>query len=325
MADTTFGPRGWTPDRLGTLASKTYVITGTTTGTGFEATRVLLSKGAKVVMLNRNGTSSAAAIAKLKEEFGPAADVSFIHMDLSMMSSVRHAAATVLETVPQIDALICNAAISQIAKQEITIDGFESHLGVNHYGHFLLCSLLFERVEESSGRIVIVGSMGYNLGLKRIKFEDLNFDEGYNAWNPYAHSKLAIMMFGYELQRRAAAVGSSVNVQICHPGAARTDLIKGENLNRTIKLLWAIFAPIIGQSAEKGSWPLVLCATEKGLKPQALYGPTQRGNLGGAIGQCELKPHVLDEEACAKLWAVSEEQLGIDWPLKHDLEDMKHA
>lgn len=315
MAGTTFGPNGWTPDRLGPLVGKTYVITGATTGTGFEAARVFLSKGARVVMLNRNGISSAAVIAKLKGEFGPQADVGFIHMDLSVMSTVRHAAADLLEAVPRIDALICNAAISQIAKQEITIDGFESHLAVNYYGHFLLSALLFDRVAASSGRIVLVGSMAYDMGLKRIKFEDLNFDDGYNPWNPYAHSKLALMMFGYEMRRRIATSGRAVEVQVCHPGASRTDLLKGENLNRFSKTLWAIASPIIAQSAEKGSWPLVLCATEEELKSGAFYGPTQRGQMGGAIGECALKPHALDKEAAAKLWAVSEKTLGLDWSL----------
>ncbi len=89
---------------------------------------------------------------------------------------MREAAAKILETVPHIDALICNAAIAQVAKQEITVDGFESQLGVNHFGHFLLCGLLFERIEQSAGRIVVVGSNAYKMGLKRIQFEDLNFD-----------------------------------------------------------------------------------------------------------------------------------------------------
>ena len=142
----------------------------------------------------------------------------------SVLDSVREAAAEVLEKVPHIDALICNAAIAQVARQEITVDGFESQLGVNHLGHFLLCGLLFERIEESEGRIVVVGSNAYTMGLKRIQFEDLNFDENYTAWNSYAQSKLAQMMFAYELQRRIQAAGKSDQVQVCHPGAARTNL-----------------------------------------------------------------------------------------------------
>lgn len=308
-----FGEQGWTPERLGSLDGKTYVITGTTTGVGYEATRVLLSKGAKVVMLNRSGTRSAMAITKLKQEFGEDVGVSFIHMDLSMLDSVRRAAQEVLETVPQIDALILNAAISQIAIQEITIDGFESHLGVNYYGHFVLASLLFDRVNSSHGRMVFVGSMSYTMGLKRIKFEDMNYGQGYNAWNPYAHSKLALMMTGYELQRRAKAAGKNVQVYVCHPGASKTDLLKGENLNKITKTIWAITAPFIAQSAEKGSWPTVMCATENGLEAIALYGPTKRNNLVGPVGACEMQNHVLNKDDAARLWTLTEEITGQQW------------
>lgn len=309
----TFGRKGWTPERLGDLTGKTYVITGTTTGTGYEATKILLSKGAKVVMLNRNATNSAIRIREMKKEFGPKADVSFIHFDLSMMQSVRRAAEEVIEKVPQIDALIVNAAISQIHRQEITIDGFESHLGVNYYGHFLLVGLLFKRIEESKGRVVVMGSASYNMGLKRIKFEDMNFDEGYNAWNPYAHSKLACMMFGYELQRRVATKNSPVQVQVCHPGASKTDLLKGENLHQVTKRLWKVMAPIIAQSGKKGSYPMVMCATEDGLKQQTLYGPIKRQTTVGPVDEHILYPQALDKEASTKLWKLSEEKVSLKW------------
>ncbi len=126
------GSRGWTPERLGSLKGKTYVITGANAGAGYEATRVFLSKGANVVMLNRNADRSNAAIATLKDEFGSDAEVTFIRMDLAALDSVREAAAEVLKKVPRIDALICNAAIAQVPTQQFTDDGFESQLGTNH-------------------------------------------------------------------------------------------------------------------------------------------------------------------------------------------------
>ena len=307
-----FGPKGWTPERLGSLAGRTYVITGANTGAGFEATRALLSKGAKVVMLNRNPEKSAAAIETLKEESEGGADVSFIRMDLAVLDSVRQAAAEVLEKVPHIDALVCNAAIAQVAKQQITVDGFESQLGVNHYGHFLLCGLLFERVEASEGRIVVVGSNAYKMGLKRIKFEDPNFDEEYTAWNAYAQSKLAQMMFAYELQRRVQAAGKNVQIQVCHPGASKTNLLK-DTASRFNKIVWSISSRVIAQSAEKGSWPEVMCATEEGLTPETLYGPTKRMEMVGAIGVCPLEDHALDQDMAAKLWTLSEQKTGLSW------------
>jgi len=150
MPDTQFGPNGWTPERLGSLTGKTYLITGANAGTGFQAARLLLSKGAKVVMLNRSAAKSQDALHALKEEFGPQAAISFIRMDLADLASVRQAAAQALETLPQIDALICNAAIAQVPTQQLTVDGFESQLGTNHYGHFALCGLLFWGSRRSS-------------------------------------------------------------------------------------------------------------------------------------------------------------------------------
>ena len=307
-----FGTKGWTPERLGSLAGKTYVITGANAGAGFEATRVFLSKGAKVVMMNRNADKSTAAIATLKQEFGSDADVTFVRMDLAVLDSVREAAAEVLEKVSHIDALICNAAIAQVAKQEITVDGFESQLGVNHFGHFLLCGLLFERIEASAGRIVVVGSNGYKMGLKRIKFEDLNFDKNYTPWASYAQSKLAQMVFAYELQRRIEVANKSVRVQVCHPGASRTNLLQ-DTANAFQKALWSVLS-LFAQSAEKGSWPEVMCATEEGLKSEKYYGPT-RFEMVGPIGECPLEEFVLNREEAAKLWTISEKKTSLSWSL----------
>lgn len=241
MSDTTFGPDGWTPEHLGALDGKTYVITGGNAGTGFQASRILLSKGAKVVMLNRSAEKSSAALDKLKEEFGADANVSFVQMDLSELASVRTAAKEVLETVPRIDALICNAAIAQIPTQTLTVDGFESQLGTNHYGHFLLCGMLFDRLEEAQGRIVVVASLGYNMGIRTIQFDDMNWDKNYSANPVYSQSKLAQMMFAYELQDRIKAANKTVEVYVCHPGSSATSLISSSGGLLT-RLAWWVMA-----------------------------------------------------------------------------------
>lgn len=303
---------GWTPERLGALNGKTYVITGANAGAGYEASRAFLSKGARVVMMNRSVEKSKTAIAGLKQEFGPDADVTFVHMDLAVLASVREAAAELLKKVSSIDALICNAAIAQVAKQEITVDGFESQLGVNHFGHFLLCGLLFERIGESAGRIVVVGSNAYKMGLKRIQFEDLNFDKKYTAWNSYAQSKLAQMMFAYELQRRVHAAGKTVVVQVCHPGASRTNLLM-DTASPFNKIAWSILSRIIAQSAERGSWPEVMCATEEEVESETLYGPTRRAETVGPVGECPLDECALDRETAARLWTLSEQKTSLTW------------
>jgi NAD(P)-dependent dehydrogenase (short-subunit alcohol dehydrogenase family) len=312
MTTKKFGSTGWTPERLGSLTGKTYVITGANTGAGFEATRAFLSSGASVVMMNRNADKSKAAIATLKQEFGGDADVTFVRLDLAELDSVRDAAADVLDKASQIDALICNAAIAQVAEREITVDGFESQLGVNHFGHFLLCGLLFERIEGSGGRIVVVGSNAYKMGLKRIQFEDLNFDKNYTAWNSYAQSKLAQMMFAYELQRRVLAAGKNVEVHVCHPGASRTNLLM-DTASSFNKIVWSILSRIIAQSAEKGAWPEVMCATEEGLEPERYFGPTRRSQTVGPVDECPLEELALNQEAAEKLWTLSEEQTSLSW------------
>ncbi|WP_432448323.1 SDR family oxidoreductase [Aliiroseovarius marinus] len=313
MADTTFGPRGWSPERLVSLAGKTYVITGGNAGAGFQASRIFLSKGAKVVMLNRGADKSTAAIKKLKKEFGSEADVSFVRMDLSDLSSVRNAADEVKHAVPQIDALICNAAIAQVPTQKLTVDGFESQLGTNHYGHFLLCGMLYDRINASRGRIVVVASLGYNLGIKTIQFDDMNWDKNYSANPVYSQSKLAQMMFAYELQDRLTATSKEVQVYVCHPGASATSLISSSGGLLTRIAWWLISKTPMVQSAEKGAYPEIMCATEDGLEQRALYGPTGPMQTGGPVGKGRLNPHAYDKAVMEKLWEVSEEATGFCW------------
>ena len=305
-----FGKTGWTPARLGSLSGKTYLITGANAGAGFEATKILLRKGASVVMLNRNSEKSAQAIGELHAELGPDADVTFVKLDLARLASVRAAAEVILQRVSTIDALVCNAAIAQMASRQLTADGFESQMGTNHYGHFLLINLLFARIAASRGRIVVVGSEGYKMGLRTIKFDDLDWERGYEPNAAYSQSKLAQMMTGYELQRRVAAAGAGVRVYVCHPGASKTSLI-GADTPLLTRLSWRLLtlSPLV-QSAERGAYPEVMCATEEALDERAYYGPTGRMNWVGPVGACALEPHALDEAVAARLWGVSEAATG---------------
>lgn len=314
MATQLFGKQGWTPDRIKNLKGKTFVITGTTSGTGFEAARILLSKGAKVVMLNRNPQKAEQTITTLKQALGNAVEVLNIQMDLAEQVSVRKAAKEVLEKVPKIDALICNAAIAQVPEQRLTVDGFESQMGVNHYSNFLLQGLLFSRIEASKGRIVVVGSLGYNMGLKTIQFDDLNWDKNYSPNGVYSQSKLAQIMSVYELQDRLKKAGkTSVKAYACHPGSSRTSLIdtSGSFLMRSLFNLMKL-SPLT-QSAEKGAYPQLMCATEPDLDPAAFYGPTGFNNFVGPVGAHKLEPHAKDKKVAERLWKVSEEATKFKW------------
>ncbi|MEQ9102766.1 MAG: SDR family oxidoreductase [Imperialibacter sp.] len=314
MNTTQFGKQGWTPDRIGSLKGKTYIITGTTSGTGFEAAKILLSKGAKVVMLNRNPKKSKDTIVALKQELGNNIDVTSIQMDLAEQASVKKASEEVLKKVPQIDALICNAAIAQVPKQTLTVDGWESQMGTNYYGNFTLQALLFPLIEKSKGRIVTVGSMGYDMGMKTINFDDMNWDKGYNANTAYSQSKLAQIMAIYELQDRLEKAGKTdVKAYACHPGASRTNLINtsGSFMMKFIYNLM-MFSPLV-QSAEKGAYPQLMCATEPNLDQSGFYGPTGRSNWVGPVGAHKIEPHAKDKAVAEKLWEVSEKATGLEW------------
>lgn len=315
MTSNPFGKQGWTPERLVDLTDKTYLITGANSGAGFEASKLLLAKGAQVVMLNRNPKKSEDAIKNLKQTFGNDAKVSFIQMDLASLDSISRASAEILATVSQIDALICNGAIAQVATQEFTEDGFESQLGVNYYGNFALVNLLFDKIEQSHGRVVFVSSEGHKLGIKTIQFDEMNWDNNYHANNVYSHSKLALMLFAYELQRRIKASGKMTKVYVCHPGASKTSLIK-KDAPMTTRIAWSIMQrlPIV-QSATEGAYPEVMCATEAELKQRAYYGPTGLMNMSGAVGECKASDVAFDETIAQKLWAVSEKATGCEWHL----------
>ena len=314
MSTNQFGKQGWTPERIGNLSGKTYVITGTTSGTGFEATRILLSKGAKVVMLNRNPKKSEDIINTLKQELGNNINVLNIDMDLAEQASVKKAAARVLEQVTRIDALLCNAAIAQVPTRKLTVDGFESQLGVNHYGHFTLQGLLFPLIEKSKGRIVTVGSMGYDMGLKTIKFDDMNWDKDYTPNDAYSQSKLAQIMSIYEIQDRLKKAGKGdIKAYACHPGSSRTSLIatSGGLMMRIIFGLMKL-SPLT-QPAENGAYPQLMCATEEDLDQSSFYGPTGRSNWVGPVGAHHLEPHAKDKAVAKRLWEVSEEATGLKW------------
>lgn len=207
-----------------------------------------------------------------------------------------------------------NAAIAQVPTRQLTVDGFESQMGVNHYGNFLLQALLYPRIEESHGRIVTVGSMGYDMGLKTIKFDDLNWDNDYTPNNAYSQSNLAQIMAVYEFQNRAEKAGkSAVKTYACHPGASRTSLIKtsGSQLSR---LLFFLMTPFT-QSAERGAYPQLMCATEPELDQTAFYGPTGRSNWVGPVGAHKIASHAKDKEVAAKLWDISEQATGVKFEL----------
>lgn len=187
-------------------------------------------------------------------------------------------------------------------------------MGTNYYGNWTLQALLFPLIEKSKGRIVTVGSMGYDMGIKTIKFEDLNWDKDYTPNNAYSQSKLAQIMSMYELQDRLKEAGKTdVKAYACHPGSSRTNLINTSG-SFIMKLIFNLMklSPLT-QSAEKGAYPQLMCATEPNLDQKEFYGPTGRSNWTGPVGAHKLEPHAKDKAVAQILWELSEKETGVKW------------
>ena len=304
---------GWTPDLMQSLEGKSVVITGASSGIGLEAIKILLAKGAEVTMLNRNEQKSNRIMQEINNELAENQPLKFVKLDLSDLESVRDAANVLIERKQKIDALICNAAIAQTPKRTLTVDGFEAQLGTNHYGHFLLAGMLFPSIEKNQGRIVVVSSLGYKMGMKTINFEDMNWDKKYNSNTAYSQSKLALMMFAYELQDRISLAKKETKVFVCHPGAAKTSLIK-TNASMVTRFIWGIMVllPIV-QSAKKGAYSQLMCATSNDLQERALYGPTGALDWVGPVAENQLEAHAYEKETMTRLWKDSEEKTGFAW------------
>ncbi len=302
---------GWTPDQLPELKGRTYVITGGNSGLGLEATKILCGKGARVVFTSRSEDKAETAIEQVKEVV-PEADIDFVQLDLSKQESVEAAADAIRQKCPQIDALINNAGVMQTPEVR-TEEGWELQLATNHLGHFKLNALLFDVIEASGGRVVPVSSIAHKFGA--IGLDDLMFTERkYDPTVAYGQSKLANIMYGFELQRRLAERGSEVAAIPSHPGYAATNLqsagVGMEGGSWFFRWLYAVTNVVMAQSAEKGAWPLVLAAADPEAKPGAYYGPRGLGQMRGKVGESFIHARAKDEEVARQLWEKTEELVG---------------
>lgn len=304
--------RHWTPERLARQDGKTFVITGANSGIGFEAAKVLVAYGGRVVLACRDmGRAERAAEAIRFHLSGDAAATS-VCLDLADMTSVREGAEKIGKLAPEIDALICNAGIMAPPIRQSTRDGFEVQFGVNHLGHFLFAGLLAPNVVAGNGRFVSVSSTMHKAGLKRIRFEDPNWQDGYRPTTAYAQSKLANALFIRELNNRSLASGAKPRGFLCHPGYAATALQTKETKG-LFKRLMSLGNVVSAQSAEKGAWPTLLAVADSEAVAGAYYGPTGVFELRGPVGECKLDSQALDDTAAAKLWTLSEELTGYNW------------
>ncbi|HEX2212048.1 MAG TPA: oxidoreductase, partial [Mycobacterium sp.] len=215
----------WTAADVGDQTGRTAIVTGANSGLGYDTAAVLAEKGAQVVLAVRNLDKGNEAVDRIKKT-APNAAVTLVQLDLASLDSVRNAAEEIRTAHPRVDLLINNAGVMYVPTRETTAEGFEMQFGTNHLGHFALTGLLLENLLTVDGsRIVTVASVGHRL-LARIRFEDPHFEQGYHRVRAYGQSKLANLLFTYQLQRRLASKGAPTIAVAAHPGFSDTELMR---------------------------------------------------------------------------------------------------
>ena len=296
---------GFTERDVPAQAGKTIVITGANTGIGYEAARVLSAKGARVVIACRSEQKANDAIASIKKANGEV-DVAHVPLDLGDLSSVRSCAEQ-LQSEDKIDILINNAGI-MVPPYELTKDGFESQFGVNHLGPFALTGLLLDKLGASPApRVVNTSSIAHRSG--KIRFDDINAENGYHAIPRYGMSKLANLLFTYELQQRLEAAGLATLSVACHPGVADTELTR--YLPGALKFTLPLVRPLFNTAAS-GAWPTLCAATSLDAENGDYFGPTKRRETSGPAVKVRSTRASHDQKVATRLWDLSVEMTGVD-------------
>jgi NAD(P)-dependent dehydrogenase (short-subunit alcohol dehydrogenase family) len=299
------------PSQSGRIA----VITGATSGIGYETAKALAGAGARVIIASRNEKKAAEVMAEIRGAY-PGREVGFELLDLSNLSSVAECAARIAASVPQIDMLINNAGVMAIPARHETIDGFEMQLGANYLGHFAFDLRLMPKVLAApSPRVVTVSSLAHRSG--RIHFDDLQLLKSYTPWKAYAQSKLATLLFSLELDRRAKAEGWNLMSNAAHPGYSVTGLQSaGPRMGREdrpalLERFGKLIEPFMSQSAAAGALPTLYAATSPDAEGGVMYGPDGFYELKGPPTLATIVPRALDKNTWRRLFDISEQLTGV--------------
>ncbi|MCD2110207.1 SDR family NAD(P)-dependent oxidoreductase [Rhodococcus rhodochrous] len=281
------------PDATTSLAGRTVVVTGATSGVGEATARALGAAGATVVLTGRNVDRGK----RIADEIGPRAEM--MSLDLADLSAIRAFADAFADR--RIDILVNNAGVMAVPLRR-TADGFEMQMGTNHLGHFALTGLLLPRI---TGRVVTVSSAAHLIG--RIDLDDLNWERRpYNRAAAYAQSKLANLLFALELERRLAAVRSPLRAVAAHPGYAATEV--GSHTGTWFDRLFGFGKTILQRTPDQGAESVVLAASDPGIAG-GYIGP--RFLLYGAPGVAGVGRRARDRETATRLWELSEKLTGV--------------
>jgi NAD(P)-dependent dehydrogenase (short-subunit alcohol dehydrogenase family) len=300
----------WTLANAPRLTGKTAIVTGATGGLGYEVALGLSRLGATTILAARNPDKGAAALARIRQAL-PGAQVRFDHLDLASLASVAAFAAS--QTGP-IDILVNNGAVMALPTRRLTQDGFEQQIGVNYLGHFALTARLKDALCAAPGgaRVVQVASLAHRGGA--LGLDDFQSTRSYSPMGAYRRSKLAMLMFAIELQRRAIQHGWPLRSVAAHPGWSRTDIIpNGIGAGAPglkARLVERIFNAL-AQPARDGALPLLYAATAPDATGGGYYGPTRLGETRGGVGPSWIAPQAADTAAASQLWDVSERLTGV--------------
>jgi NAD(P)-dependent dehydrogenase (short-subunit alcohol dehydrogenase family) len=293
--------------------SKTAIITGATSGLGYETALKLAGQGWSVILTGRNDTKGQQALDLIRAQI-PGARIDYQHLDLSSLDSVADFAAQIGHQVEAIDLLVNNAGVMSPPQRKLTRDGFELQLGTNYLGHFALTARLLPLLQNAPApRVVNVSSISHRHG--QIHFEDLNWERRYKPFPAYAQSKLAMLIFAIELQRRSDTNNWGLLSTAAHPGIAETPLFysgPGNTGLLTRLTQWAI--PFISHSAAAGAEPILLAGLSDDAKPGGYYGPQGFQEIKGKAGTAVISRNAQDLVTAQRLWEVSEQLTGIKWP-----------
>lgn len=295
----------WTAENIPDLTGKVIIVTGANSGIGWEAAREFAKNGAETILACRNMEKATRARNRIKSAI-PDARAEIIHLDLAVLKSIHRFAEKFKKEFSRLDVLVNNAGIMAVPYRK-TVDGFESQIGTNHLGHFALTALLSDLCATAAGaRVVTVSSHGHSMGT--MDFDNFLYEngKGYSRIGAYARSKLANLLFTYELDRRFKKAHIDADAVAAHPGTSNTKL--GRAWYFTVLRIVVFF---FAQSAAMGALPIIRAAVDPDVKGAEYYGPGGRAEMRGYPVRVESSEASHNEEDAKKLWELSEKLTGL--------------